>query len=117
ATGELLREWTTTDSSLSLGGLRMEPTLTWIDGDQALALTTVGEFIRSGKSYVQRQTVRRLDLNGPASGDLIEDGTVLRNVQVGGNNLCGVLLNRPSVISADGKTFTCSSETSFVTYP
>jgi len=117
ATGRLLRQWTTTDPSLALPGLAMTPTLTWIDDDRALALATVGQATRSGKVYVQRQTVRRLDLDGPASGDLIADSTVLRNVQLGGNNPCGVFLNRPSVISADGKTFTCSTDSSFVTYP
>lgn len=117
ATGKLLHEWTTANPSLALGGLQMEPTLTWIDGDRALALATVGRYMRSGKTYVQWQTVRRLDLAGPASGDLIKDSTVLRNVQAGGDYLCGVLLNRPSVISADGKTFTCSTVSSFLTYP
>ena len=117
ATGRLLRQWTTTDPSLSLPGLDMEPTLTWIDADRALAFATVGSSVRSGKTYVQRQTVRRLDLHGAAGGDLITDSTILRNVQLGGNNPCGVLLSRPSVISADGKTFTCSTNSSFVTYP
>ena len=117
ATGRLLRQWTTTDPSLALPGLAMTPTLTWIDGDQALALATVGEATLSGKAYVQRQTVRRLDLGGAASGDLIADGTVLRNVQLGDSNTCGIYLNRPSVISADGETFTCSTDSSFITYP
>ena len=117
ATGRLLHEWTTTDSSLALPGLDMTPTLTWIDGDRALALATVGRATLSGKVYVQRQTVRRLNLDGPSSGDLIADSTVLRNVQLGGNDPCGVFLNRPSVISADGKTFTCSTNSSFITYP
>jgi hypothetical protein len=116
-TGRLLHEWTTADPSLSLNGLRMWPTLTWVDGDRALALATLGTPTRSGQTYVAWQTVRRLNVDGLPSGDLIADSTLLRNVLVGGNNLCGYILQWPPVISADGKTFTCTTGSSFVTYP
>jgi hypothetical protein len=127
ATGSVLREWTTADPDLSLSGLSEVPTLTWIDGDRALALATLGAATNLGnKDYVAWQTVRRLDLNGPAGsgplgGSLIADSTVLRSVRVGGEYgtraSCGYMLQWPPVISADGKTFTCTTGSAFFTYP
>jgi len=122
ATGKLLDEWTTTDKSLSLPGLSQAPTLTWIDGDRALALATLGAATKSGKNnYVAGQTVRSLKVDGARNGDLIADSTVLRNVLAGGafgdSDACGYQLQWPPVISADGKTFTCTTGGSFVTYP
>lgn len=116
ATGRLLQQWTTTDPSLSLAGLRAWPTLTWIDSDRALAVATLATPTRSGQTYVAWQTVRRLNVGGPANGDLIADGTVLRHVQVGGSDTCGYILQWPPVISADGKTFACTTGESFVSY-
>lgn len=121
ATGALLHDWTTTDPSLSLNGLAIYPTLTWIDDDQAIALATLGAPTHSGKTYRSWQTVRSLNVNGPASGDLIADSTVLRNVQVGAeyatSGACGYESEWPPVISSDGKTFTCTTGGAFVTYP
>ena len=115
ATGNLLHEWTTTDRSLSLVGLSMAPALTWIDNDRAVTLATLGTPTRSDNSFVARQTVRRLNVSGPASGDLIADSTVLRDDQAGGTHTCDIN-DWPPVISADGKTFTCATGSSFVTY-
>lgn len=122
ATGLVLDEWNTADPSLSLHGLSQVPTMTWIDGDRALALATLGAATKSGKNnYAAWQTVRSLNVDGARNGDLIADSTVLRNVQVGGNfgqsDACGYMLQWPPVISADGKTFTCTTGAAFVTYP
>ena len=120
ATGRLLHDWTTNAPSMSLTdstrGLAMTPALTWIDGDRALALTTI-----TGALNAEKQTVRRLNVNGPASGDLLADSTVIRDVQFGGRSTfeaaCGDLANWPPLVSADGKTFTCTAYTSFLTFP
>ena len=120
ATGRLLHDWTTNASSMSLmdstRGLAMTPFLTWIDGDRALALTTI-----TGPLSAETQTVRRLNINGPASGDLLADSTVIRDVRFGGHSSyesdCGNLANWPPLVSADGKTFTCTAYTSFLTFP
>lgn len=122
ATGELLHEWTTTDPPLVLDSFPDPPALTWIDGDRALALATIGTPapMRTGTitSYAAWQTVQRLDVDGPAGRDLIADGTVQWEVPGGAANTCGYYLNWPPVISADGKTFTCvTDEGSFVTHP
>jgi hypothetical protein len=122
ATGALLHQWTTTDPPLVLDSFPDPPALTWIDGDRALALATIGTPASartpSDTGYVERQTVRTLDVVGPAGRDLIADSTVQWEVPGGAANTCGYYLNWPPVISADGKTFTCvTDEGSFVTYP
>jgi hypothetical protein len=122
ATGALLHEWTTTDLPRLPASLPDAPALTWIDDDRALALATLaplGTPVPSGPVNVARQTVRRLDVDGPAGSDLIADGTFQWEVPANGAaSTCGYYLNWPPVISADGKTFTCvTGYSSFVTYP
>jgi hypothetical protein len=122
ATGSLLDQWTTTDPSLSLRGLSEAPTLSWIDGGRALALATLGAATKSGTDdYTAWQTVRSLNVDGTMTGDLIADGSVLRDVQVGGafgdSDACGYMLQWPPAVSADGKTFSCTTGAAFVTYP
>jgi hypothetical protein len=119
ASGELLHEWTTTDLPRLPASLPDAPALTWIDGDLALALAALGPPAPAGTIYVARQTVRRLDVPGRAGSDLIANGMVQWEVPDNGTaNTCGYYLNWPPVISADGKTFTCTTDgSSFVTYP
>lgn len=126
ATGELLHQWTTTDPPLVLASFPNPPALTWIDGDRALALATIGmpapaptsARTPSDTGYVERQTVRRLDVGGPAGRALIADGTVQWETPGGGADTCGYYLNWPPVISADGKTLSCVTDDGvFVTYP
>ena len=117
ATGKLLHDWTTTDPPLVLDSLADPPALTWIDGDRALALATLGTPTSLNTIYGARQTVRRLNVPGRAGSDLVADGTVQWEVPDGADNTCGYRFNWPPVISADGKTFTCTTGTSFVTYP
>jgi hypothetical protein len=120
ATGRLLHVWSTNNSSVSLRGLAGAPSLTWINGDRALTVATIGGQTRLGKTYVERQTVRRLNVDGRASGDLLADSTVIRDVQVDGvsaaDAVCGDEGNWPPVVSQDGKTFTCTAGFSFITF-
>ena len=117
ATGKLLHDWTTTDPPLVLDSLADPPALTWIDGDRALALATLGTPTSLNTIYGARQTVRRLNVPARAGSDLVADGTVQWEVPDGADNTCGYRFNWPPVISADGKTFTCTTGASFVTYP
>jgi hypothetical protein len=122
ATGGLLHDWTTNDPSSSAPGASIQgavypSALTWIDGDQALALTTSGKGTSSGPAP---ETVRWLNVTGPPTGDLLADSKVIWTtpaVPSGSTDgdtgviACGVLrFDRvPPVISTDGKTATCAS--------
>jgi hypothetical protein len=122
ATGALLQQWTAKDSSLASDNLGAPPTLTWIDGDRALALATIGAQGTSAKDdHATWQTVRSIKVGGPARGDLIADSTVVRHALIGStwgrSTTCGYTYTWPPVISADGKTFTCTTGLAFVAYP
>jgi hypothetical protein len=118
ATGKLLHDWTTTDPPLVLDSLADPPALTWIDGDRALALATLGTPTSLNTIHGARQTVRRLNVPGRAGSDLVADGTVQWEVPDGADNTCGYRFNWPPVISADGKTVACTTnDSSFVTFP
>jgi hypothetical protein len=124
ATGQLLRDWT---SSVSPD---VQPGLTWIDRDRDLAVETPS-FDAAGMT----ETVRELSVSGPASGDLLADGKVVDwDVQLGPNTqslleTCtaspGLLSRHDHLISADGTAFGCAAMTgpdtdpilSFLTYP
>jgi hypothetical protein len=122
ATGGLLHDWTTNDPSVSASGLSIQGAvypwaLAWIDGDQALALTTSGKDASSGPAP---ETVRTLNVAGPPTGDLLADSKVIWTTPAApsgstdgdtGVIACGVLrFDRvPPVISTDGKTATCAS--------
>ncbi len=66
ATGRLLHDWTENDSSGRVTATRdwWVPSLTWIDGDRALALATAHTALRAG---TQTGTMRRLNVAGPAA--------------------------------------------------
>ena len=140
ATGQLLREWSTTDPSLSLSesatrGLSGPPTLTWIDGDRVLALdaysaTPQSNSTQSFLGFGAKDIVRELNVAGPSSGDLLRDGKVVWNVQtweypVTLLQACTGGRGATQFISADGTTFGCAAVTgpgtdpnlSFLTYP
>jgi len=140
ATGQLLREWSTTDPSLSLSesatrGLSGPPTLTWIDGDRVLALdaysaTPQSNSTQSFLGFGAKDIVRELNVAGPSSGDLLRDGTVVWNVQTWEYpatllQACTGGRGATQFISADGTTFGCAAVTgpgtdpnlSFLTYP
>jgi hypothetical protein len=140
ATGQLLREWSTSDPSLSLSesatrGLSGPPTLTWIDGDRVLALdaysaTPQSKSTQSFLGFGAEDIVRELNVAGPSSGDLLKDGKVVWNVQtweypVTLLQACTGGRGATQFISADGTTFGCAAVTgpgtdpnlSFLTYP
>jgi hypothetical protein len=116
ATGQLLHDWTTDDPSIAVPVDWTWPNqpvspLTWIDGDRALALATYHEALPSG---VVTGTVRRLNVAGSASGDLIADSTAIYSGQLTGNGQygCYAVNYWPPLISADGKTISCVNEDS-----
>jgi hypothetical protein len=114
ATGRLLHDWTENDPNARLatvvGGSSAgvpvgASALTWIDGDQALTLATS----RESSSGTATGTVRRLDVTGPATGNLKTDSTVLWSGELTWNDGygCYAVSTWPPVVSADGKTVTC----------
>ncbi|MGH3210219.1 MAG: hypothetical protein ACRDNO_20945, partial [Trebonia sp.] len=125
ATGQLLHEWTSNDPPVD------QPSLTWIDGDRELAVETSSVGVAGTRGT---DTVRELSVSGPASGDLLADGKVVWNVQLGQHtpSLLRACTEPPAelgtkyhLISADGTAFGCSAKTgpgtdpnlTFLTYP
>jgi hypothetical protein len=112
ATGRLLHDWTENNPAARLftvlgsffADVPVQSVLTWIDGDRALALATAYD-----KSNTVTGTVRRLDLAGPASGDLMKDSAVIWSGTLSWNDFtaCYKVSGWPPLISADGKTITC----------
>lgn len=113
ATGRLLHDWTGYDPGARLmtvvGGTMAgvptgEPDLTWIDGDRAIALATSLD-----ESNQVTGTVRRLNVTGPASGNLMTDSTVTWSGPLPWGRTAGCFSpgNWPPAISADGKTISC----------
>ena len=114
ATGRLLHEWTGNDPGSRLDTVLTgtlddvpdgTPDLTWIDGDRALALATS----RNLAGGVMTGTLRRLDMAGPVSGNLMTDSTVIWSgalpaSQAGG---CRNETNWPPLVSGDGTTVSC----------
>jgi hypothetical protein len=140
ATGQLRHDWTTNDQSLSQStsytqGLSGSPSLTWIDGDQVLALNTrsAGPVSKSKNpflGYGAKDIVRELTVAGPAAGDLLADSKVVWDVQtweypVTPLQSCTGQRFGEQLISADGTTLGCPALTrlgtgpklSFLTYP
>jgi hypothetical protein len=131
ATGQLLHDWTENNPATGLvtfagggdGAVVGPPPrpldLTWIDGDLALALATSNAVSNAAGDSVRSVTgtVRRLDLAGPASGNLMKDAAVLWSgtlpIDPSGETAPGGCLDAydwPPQISADGKTITCVTE-------
>jgi hypothetical protein len=140
ATGQLLHDWTTNDPSLSQStsntqGLSGSPSLTWLDGDQALALNTrsAGPASKSQNPFLgfgAEDIVRELNVAGPARGDLLADSKVVWDVQtweypVTPLQSCAGQRDGEQLISADGTTLGCPAlarlgtgpKLSFLTYP
>ena len=125
ATGQLLHDWTSHDLPVD------HPQLTWIDQDRQLAVETSSVPVAGTRGT---DTMRELSVSGPASGDLLADGKVVWNVQLGPHTppLLRACTDSPAalgtqyhLISADGTAFGCSAVTgpvtnpdlSFLTYP
>ena len=117
ATGRLLRDWIghdptsnlSTAVSVTFSGIPLgTPDLTWIDGDQAIALATSYQAAKTevGASQTVTGTVRRLNVAGTTNGNLIADSTVLWSGTLSGAGGClGAVW--PPQLSADGSTVTC----------
>jgi hypothetical protein len=114
ATGQLLHDWSTNDPSIAVSfdwliSLSRPPALSWIDGDQALALTTMSNEASDNKL----ETVRTLNVNAP-NGDLRTASRAIWTTPTAdqsGALTCGILkLSRMSpMVSADGKTVSCAT--------
>ena len=117
ATGQLLHNWTANDPMATIDTALPDtmanvqigtPALTWIDGDQAVALATSHETLTK-TSATMTGTVRRLNVAGPASGNLMTDSTVIWSGTLPWNQSGGCLNenNWPPLVSADGNTVSC----------
>jgi hypothetical protein len=115
ATGQLLHDWTSNDPPVD------QPSLTWIDRDRELAIETSSVLTAGTRGT---DTVRELSVSGPASGDLLADGKIVWNVQLGQHtpSLLKACTGPPAelgtqyhLISADGTAFGCSAVTGPVT--
>ena len=113
ATGRLLHDWTENDPAARLETVLADsfagvplgtPDLTWIDGDRAVALATSYD-----KSNTVTGTVRRLNVAGPASGNLMTDSTIIWSGTLPWNHSegCFEVDAWPPLISADGYTLSC----------
>ena len=113
ATGRLLHDWTEDNATARMetvvGGTMATvpagtPALTWIDNDRAVAFAT--SYDTAGTVL---GTIRRLDVSGPASGNLMADSTVIWSGTVPWNQSkgCFQVDDWPPLISADGKTISC----------
>ena len=144
ATGRLLHVWTFTDPSVppppknrpNFQGAAMSlPAMTWIEGDRTLALA-VSDLTHLDSRTTLAQTVRELNVGGPASGNLLTDSRVVWTgpivkypaslVQSPAEILqeCTEPQGSGLEISADGQTFSCTAQSpadgytqSFRTYP
>jgi hypothetical protein len=117
ATGQLLHDWTANDPMATIGTALPDtianvpmgtPALTWIDGDQAVTLATSHETVTK-TSATMTGTVRRLNVAGPARGNLVTDSTVMWSGTLPWNQSGGCLNenNWPPLVSADGNTVSC----------
>lgn len=110
ATGKLLDVWTTTDVSLV-----EEPSLSWIDGDRKLALLSRNQVLLAKTGRVTTNvTVREWPADGLASGDLIASSKVVWTMTLKAPATAVESCTEPVVggvvvISADGKTFSCTT--------
>jgi hypothetical protein len=124
ATGRLLHSWTTKDATallpaVSTPGVTQSqfPVLTWIDNDQAITFTAVGQ----AATALGTLTVRKLNANPAGNGDLMADSQVIWTAPTTGTPMdgdtrgmtCAVLLlsRLPPLVSADGKSVSCATVT------
>ena len=113
ATGRLLHDWTEDNATARMETVVADtiatvpvgtPSLTWIDNDRAVAFAT--SYDTDGTVL---GTIRRLDVSGPASGNLMTDSTVIWSGTVPWNQSkgCFQVDDWPPLISADGTTISC----------
>jgi hypothetical protein len=112
-TGRLLRDWTEDNATARMETVVGEtmatvplgtPSLTWIDNDRAVAFAT--SYDTAGTVL---GTIRRLDVSGPSSGNLMTDSTVIWSGTLAWNQSkgCFQVDDWPPLISADGNSISC----------
>jgi hypothetical protein len=112
-TGRLLRDWTEDNATARMETVVGEtmatvpvgtPALTWIDNDRAVAFAT--SYDTAGTVL---GTIRRLDVPGPSSGNLMTDSTVIWSGTLAWNQSkgCFQVDDWPPLISGDGNTISC----------
>jgi hypothetical protein len=114
ATGRLLHDWSTSDATALIPaswmlGASQFPLLTWIDGDRAITFTTISQPSPSDTAAGYKETVRRLNVSEPRSGDLMADSKVIWFASTASNSAdppCELL---PPLVSADGNAISCST--------
>jgi hypothetical protein len=113
ATGRLLHDWTEDNATARMETVVGDtlatvpagtPSVTWIDNDRAIAFATSYD-----TDNTVLGTVRRLDVSGPASGNLMVDSTVIWSGAVPWNQSRGCFQadGWPPLISADGNSISC----------
>jgi hypothetical protein len=131
ATGQLLHDWTTDNSSVRVPvqwAINTSPlqALTWIDDDRAIAVAAVTsiQIAASTGNESGEGTLRSLRVAGPASGDLLADSTPSWSghlPETAPLTSCFGIDSWPEQISPDGKTVSCAqgdkSHIAFVTDP
>jgi hypothetical protein len=107
ATGRVLHNWTTADPSLSSIALGTATGLTWIDDDRALALAIVDT---GHQPYWEE--ILRLNVAGPATGDLVADSQVISSTPESGSSpSCFRQDSWVPFVTAAGNTAACASVT------
>jgi hypothetical protein len=112
-TGRLLRDWTEDNATARMETVVGEtmatvpagtPSLTWIDNDRAVAFAT--SYDTAGTVL---GTIRRLDVSGPSSGNLMTDSTVIWSGTLAWNQSkgCFQVYDWPPLISVDGNSISC----------
>lgn len=112
ATGRLLHDWSTSDATALIPaswllGASQFPLLTWIDGDRAITFTTISQAPLSGPAARYKETVRRLSVGGPSSGDLMADSRVIWSASTASNSEDPPCEGLPPLVSADGNAISC----------
>lgn len=116
ATGQLLNEWSTSDDAALVSGNFNQgwvqlSVLTWIDGDQAIAFTYDEGQAHLGADITMG--LRRLDVAGPSTGDLIADSRALWSEETAPRYaLTPPCTELAPLVSADGTSVSCAALTS-----
>jgi hypothetical protein len=114
ATGRLLHDWSTSDATALIPaswllGASQFPLLTWIDGDRAITFTSISQAPLSGLTASSKETVRKLSVGGPRSGDLMADSQVIWSASTATNYADPPCERLPPLVSADGNAISCST--------
>jgi hypothetical protein len=114
AAGKLLHDWTTNDSTALVPNDLLDnstqfPALTWIDDDQAIAFAATSQAGPSSAGSTNSETVRRLNVVGARDGDLMADSQLIWTAPSAGTNRPQPCEEAPPLVSADGKTITCTT--------